>query len=123
MEKTYRTSEVAQMIGIHPNTVRLYEELELIPKPLRKENRYRVFTDIHLEQFRLARTALRVVVLQNGLRKKAIDIIKTSATGDFDHAINLAQDYLRQIILFAGCYSANVECSIRQSWNRHSRGY
>ena len=97
MEKTYRTSEVAQMIGIHPNTVRLYEELELIPKPLRKENRYRVFTDIHLEQFRLARTALRVVVLQNGLRKKAIDIIKTSATGDFDHAINLAQDYLRQI--------------------------
>ena len=97
MEKTYRTSEVAQMIGIHPNTVRLYEELELIPKPLRKENRYRVFTDIHLEQFRLARIALRVVVLQNGLRKKAIDIIKTSATGDFDHAINLAQDYLRQI--------------------------
>jgi DNA-binding transcriptional MerR regulator len=34
--KTYRTSEVAQIIGVHPNTVRLYEEYELIPKP-RKE--------------------------------------------------------------------------------------
>lgn len=31
--KTYKTTEVATMIGIHPNTVRLYEKLELIPKP------------------------------------------------------------------------------------------
>ncbi len=27
---TYKTSEIANCIGIHPNTVRLYEELELI---------------------------------------------------------------------------------------------
>lgn len=32
------------MIGIHPNTVRLYEELKLIPKPERRANGYRVFT-------------------------------------------------------------------------------
>ena len=28
---TYTTSEVADLIGVHPNTVRLYEELNLIP--------------------------------------------------------------------------------------------
>ncbi|MGF7059051.1 MerR family transcriptional regulator [Brassicibacter mesophilus] len=97
MTNTYQTSEVARIIGIHPNTVRLYEELELIPKPERRQNGYRVFTDFHLEQFRLARTALEVEVLQNGLRKKAIDIIKTSATGNLEDAKNTTKNYLQQI--------------------------
>ncbi len=94
---TYKTSEIAKCIGIHPNTVRLYEELELIPKPMRKENGYRVFTDFHIEQIKFARIALRVEVLQNGLRKQAIAIIKTAALGDFDRAIFQAQHYLQQI--------------------------
>jgi len=97
MPNTYKTSEVARIFGIHPNTVRLYEELKLIPKPVRQKNGYRVFTDFHLEQFKLARTALRVEVLQNGLRKKAIDIIKTSATGNLEEAESLTENYLRQI--------------------------
>ena len=29
---TYMTSEVAKIIGIHPNTVRMYEEWGLIPQ-------------------------------------------------------------------------------------------
>jgi Predicted transcriptional regulators len=95
--KTYKTSEIAHIIGIHPNTVRLYEELQLIPKPERRPNGYRVYTDLHLEQFRLARTALKVEVLQNGLRKKAVEIIKTSAKCDFDRALLLAEEYLEQI--------------------------
>jgi len=93
----YRTSEVARIIGIHPNTVRLYEKLELIPKPERRQNGYRIFTDFHLAQFRLARTALKVEVLQNGLRKKAINIIKTSATGNIEDSENIAKSYLQQI--------------------------
>lgn len=93
----YKTAEIAHSIGIHPNTVRLYEELGLIPTPERKPNGYRVFTDIHMEQFRLARTALKVEVLQNGLRKKAIEIIKISAAGDFKKAICLTESYIQQI--------------------------
>lgn len=49
MAETFRTSEIAALIGVHPNTVRLYEELELIPKPERLPNGYRVFTDFHLQ--------------------------------------------------------------------------
>jgi len=94
---TYKTAEIAQRIGIHPNTVRLYEELGLIPKPGRETNGYRIFTDFHMEQIKFARTALKVEVLQNGLRKQAIDIIKTSAAKDFDRAIRLTEDYLQQI--------------------------
>ena len=94
---TYRTAEIANIIGIHPNTVRLYEKLELIPKPERKPNGYRIFTDFHIEQFRLARLAFRVEVLQNGLRKKIVQTVKASAAGDFDTALLLAEDYLHQI--------------------------
>jgi len=97
MINVYKTSEVAKAIGIHPNTVRLYEELKLIPKPERRKNGYRVFTDFHIEQFRLARTALKVEVLQNGLRKIVVDIIKTSATGNFEEAESITRNYLQKI--------------------------
>lgn len=94
---TYKTAEIAYRFGIHPNTVRLYEELGLIPRPARRSNGYRVFTDYHVEQLRLARTALKVEVLQNGLRKQAIDIIKASSSGNFDIAIHLSGRYYQQI--------------------------
>lgn len=94
---TYKTSEIAHSIGIHPNTVRLYEDLELIPKPERKENGYRIFTDFHMEQIKFVRIALKVEVLQNGLRKQAISIIKTSALGNFSKATCLTEYYLQQI--------------------------
>lgn len=94
---TYKTAEVAAMIGIHPNTVRLYEKLELIPKPERLSNGYRVFTEFHIEQCRLVRIAFQVEVLQNGLRKKITKMIKASATGDFDTAILLTNECLKQI--------------------------
>ncbi len=96
--KTYKTSEIAAIIGIHPNTVRLYEELELIPKPERQPNGYRIFTDFHLEQFKLARLAFQIEVLQNGLRKKIIQMVKTSASGDFDGALTLTKEYLIQVM-------------------------
>ena len=68
---TYITSDVAKIIGIHPNTVRLYEEWGLLPPVERKPNGYRIFTDFHIEQLRLARLAFQIEVLQNGLRKKS----------------------------------------------------
>lgn len=43
--RTYGLSDRFCLLGIHPNTVRLYEKLKLIPKPERLSNGYRVFTD------------------------------------------------------------------------------
>lgn len=95
--KTYKTAEVAAIIGIHPNTVRLYEKLKLIPKPERRPNGYRVFTEFHIKQCKLIRLAFQVEILQNGLRKKIVQMITVSATGDFDTAIALTKSYLEQI--------------------------
>lgn len=97
MSKKYTTAKIANIVGVHPNTVRLYERLGLIPLAERLSNGYRVFTKRHIEQFKLAQTALKVEVLQNGLRKMAIEVVKVSASGDFDKAITLADRYLHQL--------------------------
>lgn len=94
---TYTTTEVAKIIGIHPNTVRMYEEWGLIPLAERKANGYRVFTDFHIEQLRLARFAFQIEVLQNGLRKKVVETVKLSAKKDFDKAIMYVEEYRNQI--------------------------
>ena len=94
---TYKTAEVAAIIGIHPNTVRLYEKLELISRPRRLPNGYRVFSEFHIKQCKLIRLAFQVEILQNGLRKKIVQMITVSATGDFDTAIALTKSYLEQI--------------------------
>lgn len=95
--KTYSTSEAAKIIGIHPNTVRFYEKWGLIPEVKRKPNGYRVFTDFHIEQLQFARIAFQIEVLQNGLRKKIVEAVKTSAIGNFDKAIDLTKEYQDQI--------------------------
>ncbi|WP_324824199.1 MerR family transcriptional regulator [Sinanaerobacter sp. ZZT-01] len=91
---TYKTAEVAKMIGIHPNTVRLYEKWGLIPQAERLQNGYRIFTEFHIDQLRLVRTAFQIELLQNGLRKKIIEILKISATKNFEQALNLTAEYL-----------------------------
>lgn len=94
---TYTTSDVAKIIGIHSNTVRLYEEWGLLPPIERKANGYRIFTDFHIEQLRLARLAFQIEVLQNGLRKKIVLMVKTAATKDFDAALSLTEEYRKQL--------------------------
>jgi len=90
---TYRTNEIARLTGVHPNTVRFYEEVGFITPPERLKNGYRVFTELHLKQMELARLAMRAEVLQNGLRKKATQVIRLCAALDFDRAIQSAREY------------------------------
>ncbi len=94
---TYRTAQVAKIVGVHPNTARMYEAQGLIPKAERKDNGYRVFTERHIEVFKLARIAFQIEVLQNGLRKKVVDVAKAAAAGDYDAALFMTDEYLLQV--------------------------
>ena len=85
---------MAKIIGIHPNTVRKYEEWQLIPKPLRKSNGYRVYGDIHIDQFRLARIAFQIEVIQSGMRRTITQVVKLSAVRKYDEAIDLTKKYI-----------------------------
>ena len=95
--KTYTTSEIAKRFNIHPNTERLYEELGFITKPERKQNGYRVFTALHVEQIILTRLALKSELVQNGLRKQAVEIIRLTASGKLASATECAENYLGNI--------------------------
>ncbi len=98
MARTYRTSQVARLVGVHPNTVRLYEEWGFISKPERRPNGYRVFTDWHVEQFLLARAALRTEILQSNLRRLALEIIKASGASDLDTAESTTKQYAQLVV-------------------------
>ncbi|MGN0701492.1 MAG: MerR family transcriptional regulator, partial [Oscillospiraceae bacterium] len=91
---TYSTSQIAEIAGLHPNTVRMYEEWGLIHKPERKKNGYRIYTDVHIKQFELARKALQIEVLQAGLRRCIVNAVKLSAQYRFDEAIELTREYI-----------------------------
>lgn len=95
--KVYQTSDIAALIGIHPNTVRLYEEWAFITTPKRKPNGYRIFTVEHLEQIRLARIALRSGLVPGGLRKKALDVIYSCGRKNYPEALKLAAEYEQMV--------------------------
>ena len=109
----YKTSEVASIMGVHPNTVRLYEEWGLISKPERLENGYRIFTDLHIRQMQLARIAFQIELLQNGLRKKIVETVKTVAIGDYIEAIRLTNEYINMID--KECFNAEDAIKIVQN--------
>lgn len=73
--------------------MRLYEDIGFIGKPERLANGYRFFTTFHIKQMKVARLALKGEIIQNGLRKKAVQIIRLCANCDYKTAILQAHDY------------------------------
>lgn len=97
MLSTYSTSQIAGIIGVHPNTIRFYEELNLLPPIPRAKNGYRVFDDGHLLQLRLLRAAFRAEIISDRLRQEAVEIVKTSAAGRIDEAYLGAERYTEHL--------------------------
>ncbi|RFZ79164.1 MerR family transcriptional regulator [Lacrimispora amygdalina] len=94
---TYKTTQIAKIIGVHPNTIRFYEEMQLLPVIPRTKSGYRIFDDRHLEQLRLLRTAFRAEIISDRLRKEVYDIVKTAAVGDASGAYQSTQRYLEHL--------------------------
>lgn len=89
----FSTGQVARIMGVHPNTVRLYEKLGFISPARRLPNAYRRFNDEHLLQFRVARLALKAEITSNGLREDAIALVKASGEREYREAIELCRVY------------------------------
>ncbi len=89
----YSTKQIADAAGIHVNTVRFYERMGILTAPRRRSNGYRVYGELQLDQCRLIRCAMRAEVLQNGLRKQAVCIVRRCAQTDFDAALAQAAEY------------------------------
>lgn len=96
--KEYSTCEISKEFGLHPNTIRFYEEIGFLPQIPRKENGYRIYNEVNLEQLKLIRIGLKSELLQNGLRKEIIKIIKTSANGNYDEALELSKKHFDNLL-------------------------
>ena len=90
-----RTSDVARVVGVHPNTIRLYESWGfLLPIP-RTPGGYRMFTLDHVDQARLTHTALQAPY--PGGKTPALNLVFHAASGDLGGALEQAYVYLTQI--------------------------
>ncbi len=95
--RTYSTSEIAGIMGIHPNTAMLYEKWGYIAPVERKENGYRVYTETHLEQIKLVRILLRSELIKCYMKFEVQNIIRSAAQGDLEKALDLSREYLTHI--------------------------
>lgn len=89
------TSRVAKAVGVHPNTVRIYEQMGFLPPIPRTPSGYRKFTQEHLEQMRIAWLALRWPF--PGGRAFVEKMVRTAANGDLGGAHEMAFEYLARI--------------------------
>src|SRR5262245_5268022 len=60
MKDFYRSGEIAKICGCSPDTLRHYERLGLIQKPLRSENRYRKYPKEIIHRVKQIQAALRI---------------------------------------------------------------
>jgi DNA-binding transcriptional MerR regulator len=95
--RVYSTSEIAGIMGIHTNTVMLYEKWGYIAPVERKKNGYRIYTETHLEQVKLVRMALRSELIKCYMKFEVKNIIRSAAQGDLRKALELSKDYLTHI--------------------------
>ena len=88
------TNKIAKAVGCHPNTVRLYEQWGLIPPVKRSANGYRIYTQEHLDQMRLARTALNTPWPGKAIRRSGTAIVLQAAGGDLSGSLESAYQHL-----------------------------
>ncbi len=102
-----RTSDLSRAVGVHPNTVRLYERWGFLPPIPRSPAGYRLFTEAHLDQMRLARLALSDAWPGRNIRRSAVTLVRQAASGD----LNQAQDQARQHLALVRSERAQAEAA------------
>lgn len=92
--RSLTTSAIARAIGVHPNTVRLYEAWGLIPPAPRSPTGYRLFSELHLDGMRLARIALEGEWPGKNIRRSLLALVKCCASGNRVETLELARRHL-----------------------------
>lgn len=92
MSKKLKTSDIAKAIGVHVNTVRLYEAQGYLSAVPRSATGYRQYTQLHLEQMRLAHLALQVPYSND--KDLVQELVKCAADDDLGMAMEIAYEHL-----------------------------
>ena len=116
--KYLKTSDIAKAVGVHPNTVRMYEEFGFLPPVPRGHNGYRLFTEDHIDLMRLSWTAIRSTWLGGYIRRAAFSIIESAVSGDFKGALEQAKCHLE--LVQAERLQAEAAAELLENWAQES---
>ena len=109
-----RTSDIAKAVSVHPNTVRLYEQWGYLPPIPRSPSGYRLFTEAHLDQMRLARTAMLLTWLGGDIRQRALTMVHQAASSDLGGALEHA--YQLRVLIQAERAQAEAAAEFLERW-------
>ncbi len=113
-QRYLRTSDIAKAVGAHPNTVRLYEEWGFLPPVPRSPSGYRLYTQAHLDQMKLARMALHGGWPGRNIRQSALALVRQTASGDLGGA--LEQTYHHLALVQAERAQAKAAARLLKRW-------
>ena len=108
------TAKIAKDVGCHPNTVRLYEQWGFLPPVPRSRSGYRLYTNEHLDQMRLARLALNSAYPGRNIRRSASELILKAASGDLGGALERAYHHLG--LVRTELVQAEAAASLLERW-------
>ena len=112
--KFLRTSDLAQAVRIHPNTVRRYVDWGLLPPVERSPSGYRRFTHQHLDCLRLARLVYGADYPGRSLRHSGWEVIQLAVADDWGGALELAYRHLA--LVQAEQAQANAAATLLERW-------
>jgi DNA-binding transcriptional MerR regulator len=115
--KFLRTSDLARLVGVHPNTVRKYVDWGLIPPVERTPSGYRIFTQQHLDCMRLARLIYSAPYPGRGFRAVGTEIIRRAVLDDWQGALEKAQEHLA--LVQAEIKNAEQAADLLEHWAQH----
>ena len=88
-----RTSDLANAVGVHPNTVRRYVDRGFLPPVECSPSGYRRFTQRHLDCLRVAHQVYCNQYPSVPIRHIGLRIIQATVSGDLGGALELAHRY------------------------------
>ena len=109
-----RTVDLARTVGVHVNTVRLYEKWGLIPPAARSPVGYRHFTPHHLDCLQLARMIYAGPYAGRPIRRSGVNIITRTVAGDLPGALALARQH--KTLVEAELAQAEEAVSLLERW-------
>ncbi len=119
--KTYKSSQIAEMFKVHPNTVRLYEDSGFISKAERLPNNYRNFTELHVIQMKICRNVFGCPFTNHHIRSEGVSLLRACGNNNLKEAgkylqrytdaiqneIDIAETALNSLYDFVNCETIN----------------
>jgi DNA-binding transcriptional MerR regulator len=117
-KRPLRTIDLARAAGIHPNTVRLYEQWGLIPPVERSLSGYRRFTEFHLDCLLLARMIYAGPHPGTPIRRSGVEVASKAVSGDLGGALELA--YRHKALIQSERAQAEAAATLLERWAQGS---